>query len=138
LSSADNTQGLEALDALIARFKRLGKMPQEVARLAAPAVEAACKKTAAAGTTPSGKPWPEKKGGGRALANAAEHVSAKAEGSSIVVTLRGKAEVVHNAGDHRNPQRQIIPRRGDGIPEHVQKAIFDLAKRVFLSEGGRG
>jgi hypothetical protein len=122
---------LDSLDAMIAKIKRLGTLPDVVAKRAAPRVLAAIRKTANAGTTPDGKPWPPKKDGGRALEHAADHLSASADGSVITVTLTGKAEVVHNYGDHRNPKRQILPDAGAGLPKIVEDATRLAAAEVY-------
>lgn len=121
------------LDAMLARLRGLGKsLPLEAARRAAPLVEAAVKKTAAAGTSPDGKPWPERKKGGRALEHAADHVTAKAVGSSVVVTLAGP-DVIHNYGTTRLPKRQVLPDAGAGVPPTIAAALKRGAADAFRS-----
>lgn len=131
LLSSSNDEGLASLDALIARVRKLGKMPEDVARVGAPLVLEAAKKTARAGTTPEGKPWPLTKKGDRALVNAADHLSVKASGPTITLTLKGKAEVVHNYGDSKAPKRQILPDGGAGVPKGIADAVRKAAIQVF-------
>lgn len=127
MSTAD-----ESLTEMIRKLRALGAhLPAEVARRAAPLVLAEVQRTARAGTTPDGKPWPEKKGGGRALVHAADHLSVKANGSTIILTLTGKAEVVHNAGDKRNPKRQILPDAGAAMPPAIIEACKRAAREAW-------
>ena len=119
-----------ALSALIARFRSLGRLPADAAKLAAPLVEEAVKATAAAGTTPDGKAWAPRKDGGRPLVHAADALSAKAVGSTIVVTLTGP-EVFHNAGNGHVEKRQILPDGGAGLPKNVAAALTKASKLAF-------
>lgn len=122
--------GDAALDAMIAKIRAVGGLPGAAAHEAAPLVEAAVKKTAAAGTTPDGQPWKPTKDGGRPLVNAAAALSAKAIGTVVQVTLKG-VEVIHNFGDKRNPKRQILPDGGAGIPKGIVDALVEGANRAF-------
>jgi hypothetical protein len=132
MRATDNAAGLESLDAMIARVRSYGRgMGEKVARAAAPLIEAAAKKTAAAGTTPDGVAWKPKKDGGRPLEHAAEHLSAKAVGASVVLTLSGKAEVVHNFGNEKDPKRQILPSGGGPLPKGIEAAARKAAISVF-------
>jgi len=122
-------------DALLAELvaaarDNYGLSPEDVAREAAPLVERAIKATAAAGTTPDGKPWPPKRDGGRALANAAEHIVGSADGATINVTLSGP-DVWHHFGGGRNPKRQILPDAGAEIPPAIFAAIDEVCRRRF-------
>ena len=123
--------GLATLDAMIEQMKALGAsdVGARVAKKAAPLVDAAIKKTAAAGTTPTGETWKPKKDGGRPLVNAASHISTEAHGALVASTLTGP-DVWHNGGFGKNPHRQIMPTSGT-IPEHIAKAIEQAAKEVF-------
>lgn len=120
------------LRALSARLRRLGRLPAELAKEAAPDVEAAIRATAAAGTTPDGVAWaPRKTDGGRALANAAQAVTAKADGASVRVTVRG-IEARHHLGRVRGGvKRQILPDGGAGIPDKIGAVCVAAAKRAF-------
>jgi hypothetical protein len=124
------SNGDQALDDFVRSLRALGHVDADAARLAAPLVEAAVKRTAAAGTDPDGKPWLPKKDGGRALEHAADHVTAKAVGTTVVVTLVGP-DVLHNSGTKRVPKRQIIPDGGAGIPKSVTAALTEGAARAF-------
>lgn len=126
-----------AMAAMIEHLRRLKKLPEDVVREAADEVLKAARATAAAGTTPDGKPWPATKTGGRALVHAAEHLSVKVIGRAIVLVLKG-IDVVHNAGGGRNPKRQVLPDGGAGIPKNVADAIRKTASRVFSRAMGVG
>ena len=129
--------GLAELDAMIAAAKAsYGLAPADVARAAVPFVDAAVKATAAAGTTPDGKPWAPTKGGGRALENAASALSTSSSGSVVTVTLSGP-EVFHNAGG-RVPKRQILPDGGAGVPKNVAEALTKAAAQGFTRATGGG
>jgi hypothetical protein len=122
---------------MAARLRRVGTMPAELAREAAPLVEQAVKATAAAGTTPDGEAWaPRKRDGGRALANAASAVSAAAVGASVRVTLTG-VEVFHHLGAGV-PKRKILPDGGAGVPPKIAEGCLVAARRVWARLMGAG
>lgn len=125
------SDGLSQLDEWIARLKALGgdKMPERVAELAAPLVDAEVKKTAKAGTDPLGKAWTPKKDGGRPLVNAPSHISTKAQGRVVAVTLTGP-DVWHHYGRGGAPRRQVLP-DGASIPKSVWDAVHKAAKQAF-------
>lgn len=106
---------------MIESLRRLSTVDVRAAEFAAPGVAAAIQKTAAAGTTPSGKPWAPKKSGGRAMAGAAGHIRAQALGNVVRVTLEGP-DVFHHYALEREPRRQVIPDVGE-IPEGVAAAV---------------
>jgi len=123
--------GFALLDAQIAKVRNLGRLAELTAKKAAPLVLEAVQKTTRAGKTPDGVPWPAKKDGGQALVHAADHLSASAEGSIVILTLTGKAEVVHNSGDKRNPKRQILPDAGAGLPTIIAEAVRRASAEAF-------
>ncbi|NUP05524.1 MAG: hypothetical protein HOW73_05640 [Polyangiaceae bacterium] len=90
-------------------IKAFQKLPQEVrAEKMADVVLEDVKRTAAAGTSPTGVAWPEKKDGGRALANAADHLSTVVSGSTVHLVLTGP-DAIHNYGTGKDPKRQVLP-----------------------------
>jgi hypothetical protein len=98
-----------ALDSMIESVRAAGRLIEDAAPEVAKAVEAQLRSTAAAGQSPNGTPWaPKKKGGGRALVNAAGAISVAAIGSVILVKLVGKT-VFHHFGAQGKPRRQVIP-----------------------------
>lgn len=131
--------GYSALDAMIAQCRALKGLGVEVAKEAAPAVQAAVRETAAAGTDPDGNAWVPKKDGSKALANVAKNISAVARGAIIQVVLSGGAVWHHNSkGKKKRPQRRVIPDSGGGIPKNVEDALTRAAARVFARmTGGR-
>jgi len=97
-----------ALERMIASVRSMAMLVEDAAPLVASAVESQLRATAGAGQAPDGTPWPPKKDGGRALANAAAAISASAVGAVVVVVLSGP-EVFHHFGAQGKPRRQIIP-----------------------------
>ncbi len=120
----------DPMDDMIAALARLADLPEEAARLGAPLVEAAMKKTAAAGTTPDGTPWVQKKDGTRPLVNAAAALTTTSHGTVITTKLAG-VSVLHNWGTHKDPKRQIIPDRADAIPATFAAAVKAGADAAF-------
>lgn len=122
----------------IAGVRQIGTMPEDTAKAAAPLVEAAARRTASAGTTPTGQPWSDRKKGGRALEHAADAITAEASGASVAIVLRGP-EVYHHHGVGKTiPQRQIIPVAGDPVPPAVADAITKAAEQTFRRAVGGG
>jgi hypothetical protein len=122
--------GDAVLAAHIAKLRRYGAVGPRAAALGAPRVLQAIQRTAKAGTTPEGVPWPPRKDGGRPLEHAAEHLSVRVDGSTIVLTLTGP-DVIHNFGDNRNPKRQILPDAGAELPSVVLEAMRKAAIDAF-------
>jgi len=120
----------DGLTAWAAQIRGLRRLAAEAAKEAAPLVQEAVRATAAAGTTPDGTPWAPKKRGGRALANAAEHVAATAVGTVVRIVLRG-ADVYHQLGVGRFPKRQVIPDRSDALPPALARSVAEGARRAF-------
>ncbi len=130
--------GLSSLDSMIAKCRALGTLPDDIARVAAPLVEAEGKRTASAGTTPMGEPWRARKDGERALENAATAVSASAAGSTVTVKLGSTSTGSAKVQAIQNASRQIIPkhstRKGggaEGIPPGYEKALNLAAQQVW-------
>ena len=122
------------IDAMLADLRRLGgdDVGAQVAREAAPRIEAALKASAAAGQTPEGQAWPPvKDGGGRAMVNAAAHVAAKAIGAVVRVTLTGP-DVYHQFSKKTSePRRRVIPDVGGAIPPAIARALDEAAAAVW-------
>lgn len=134
---APAADGDAALQAFIARVRALGTLPAQAAAIAAPLVEEEARATADAGTAPDGKAWAEKKGGGRALANAAGALTARAVGVAVVLTLKG-AFVLHNLGKGHAPKRQILPDGGAGLPANIARALRRASEIAFTRVMGGG
>ncbi len=122
---------MAALDAMIAKAKALGapNVGDRVAAAAAPLVDEAVKKTAAAGETPLGQAWVPKRGGGKALANAASAIGTRALRALVVVTLSGPT-VWHHKGAGGKPRRQVIP-DGASVPGTIYDACLEGARKVW-------
>jgi len=127
---------MSALDEFISTLQGLKTFASEAASEAAPLIESANKKTAAAGTTPDGKPWPEKKTGGRPFVHAADKVTATALGSVVQIRLDGP-EIFGQYGAGQ-PKRVVIPERGGVLPKDIAEAAKAGAKKAFEKmTGGR-
>lgn len=122
---------MSAMSDLLAFGAAVGQLEQLAERgaaAAAPLVEAEAKKTARAGTDPSGMPWAPKKDGSRALKNAADHVSAHAAGSFVVVELAG-VDNWHQDGAQGKEVRRVIP--DVEIPDGYAKALDEGCAKAF-------
>lgn len=117
------------LEAMIAACQALCEIPASAAREAVPLIEAAIKKTAAAGTDPNGKPWAPKKDGSRPMINAASHITAAAAGTVVRVTLKGP-DVFHNYGA-RSTRRQVLPDQESDTPPAIVAAIDEGVARAL-------
>lgn len=117
------------LDAMRARLTAMRGMAAEVAREAAPQVEAVVRRTAAAGTSVEGKAWPPTRSGARALPDAASAVTAAAVGTTVVISLKGPY-VFHNSAAGAD-RRRILPEEGAGIPAPLAKVLLEASQRVF-------
>lgn len=118
------------LDRMIAILRGLGgaEVAQAVARRAAPLLDEAVKRTASAGQDPEGHPWPARKDGGRALERAADHITTRAAGNLVRMTLTGP-DVFHHFGATRGQvRRQIIPDAGAEIPASVVAVLTQAAR----------
>lgn len=127
-----------ALDELRAFGRAIGNLDgltERAAQEAAPLVEAAARKTAAAGKDPYGNTWQPKKDGGRPLEHAAEHIHARPIASSIEISTEG-ADAWHNVGAGGRPVRQVIP--DVEIPPAIADAVEQGAARAFdaITKGG--
>ena len=121
------------IDELLSTLRALADektVAEAVAAEAAPRLQTALRASAAAGTSPEGRPWAERKQGGRAYAGAAGHIEAKNIGAMVRVTLRGP-EAYGHYGARGMPVRQMIPDSGAGMPPSVERALFDGANAVF-------
>lgn len=129
---------MSAIDQLRAFGDAIGDLEgvaERAAQEAAPLVEKALRKNLAAGKDPYGNTWPQKKDGGRPLANAADHLHARAIDSYIEVSVEGP-DAWHNEGAGGRPVRQVVP--DVEIPDAVSDAIEQGAARAFdaIMKGG--
>jgi hypothetical protein len=118
---------LEQLSDLSRRLRELDGVGVAIAEEARPAIEAAVRATAAAGTTPDGAAWkPRKADGKRALEHAADAISVVVSGTRqavLTMVLRGPY-VFHQK------KRPILPGDKTGIPSRMMEIVRDAAKRV--------
>ena len=122
--------GSDAMTRMVERVRALRTIESDTAEAARPAIEAAARATAAAGTTPTGEAWaPRKADGARALPNAASAVTAEAVGSVVQVVVK-PPYVFHQK------TRQIIPGSGEGIPPAIEAALQEAAVATFRKAVG--
>lgn len=127
--------GIAAIDDMISRLRGFPESIRAEAPGLAKAVQRELEADIAAGRAPDGSTWPLRKGGGKALANAAAKLTGAAIGTVLLFTLRG-AEVWHNFGTRHVPKRQILP--SSGLPTNLAVAIKKGVVEVFKSKvGGR-
>ncbi len=119
----------DELAAFASKLRSLKGLAPQAAKEAAPLVEAAIKKTAAAGTDINGTPWPVKRDGARALPNAAGAISAVANGAAVIVTLIGNY-VFHNSAKGPD-RRRILPDSGAGIPPAIAAVLQRATEQTF-------
>lgn len=121
--------GLAEIIAALRALSSADNIENKIAARASETVLAAVKKTAGAGQTPEGKPWAEKKTGGRAYKNAASKLAGAVSGNVVTITLSGPEVFGHfGAGA---PVRQMIPDGSTGIPKTVSDALDKAANEVF-------
>jgi hypothetical protein len=150
--------GAASFEAFIARVEELRDLNEQIAKAAEPDVAKAARETANDGETPSGAPWPEKKGGGRALDGAGDAIKSSVRGNRITLQIgepfvfhtwgAGGSSTTKKAAESRRrterkravsgtkskfhaPRRQILPVSGEPIPDPMTKAIAAAAERVF-------
>lgn len=120
-----------ALEEMIASARRLERLNERAAEIAAPLLEARLKASATAGTTPDGKAWAPTKRGARAMPGAAKAISVRAIGPTIRVTLEG-VEVFHNFGrPGHEERRQIIPDNGAAMPAMVREVLDEALAKAW-------
>jgi hypothetical protein len=124
---------MAALDAMIAKLRKLPKIAELAAQESEPLVEAVMRKTAAAGTDPGGKPWPLKKDGDRALPAAASAVVVQAIGTVLRVSIVGRGYVVQNYLTKN--RRQQLP-DADNVPKAITEALVEGSRRAFAKAMG--
>lgn len=127
----------DELDTMIAKVRALGAAPEEVAKLAAPLVEAAVKQTAAAGTSPDGVAWAPRRDGRPALVNAAAAVAARAIGPVVQLRLVGTPTGSQTAQAIQNHYRPILPSKASELPKPVTAALTEAGRRYFNRSMGR-
>lgn len=121
-----------SLDAAIAAMHSLESFDAEVARVAAPMLEAHVRSEVSAGRDPTGKAWPAKKDGTRPLVNAAKAVHAEASGNLVTLVVDG-VEYFHQTAKEDGaspPRRRMIPGPGDAIPRGYQDVLDEAREEV--------
>lgn len=123
------------LDRYIASMRGLVTLDEDLAELAAPALEEAARANVRAGLDPDGNPWPRKKDGTAPLKNAANAITCTAQGNLAVLEVDG-VEAFHQKikGDGPHPRRKLIPEPGDAVPAYLGDALegvvaAELARR---------
>ena len=123
---------MSALDEMLSALRQLADkdaIETRVAAYAGPELHAAVTATMAAGATSEGKPWAERKAGGRAYANAASKLSYRVDGNLVRLILVGPEVYGHyGAGMAARP---MLPDAGAGMPPSVEGALTRAAYKVW-------
>lgn len=117
------------LDSLIGKLNAARSIASDVAKEAAGDVLEASQANAAAGVDSKGRAWLPTKAGNKPLKNAAAAITTRAIGTVLQLVLSGH-HVYHSLGAGE-PKRQIIPDRGEPIPDYIRDACKRAALRVF-------
>jgi hypothetical protein len=125
------------LESMIASARKLGRLNERAAEIAAPLLEARLRAMASQGVSPDGKPWaPRVKDGGRAMRNAASAISVRAIGPTIRVTLDG-VEVFHHFGRGATEvRRPVIPDQGGPMPDVVREVLEEAMTKAWAELTG--
>lgn len=118
-----------AMQEMIARVRRLGKLPEDVAKAAAPLVEGVAKRAAAAGENANGKAWRPRKDGKPALVNMAAAVGARAVGTVVQIFLRGTSTGSAKVQAIQAARRDVLP--SGEVPPAIATEIKRAASQVF-------
>lgn len=113
-------------------ISKLRAMPKEVrAEKFVDVVREDLTKSIAAGTSPDGTPWPQRKEGGRALAGAAGALHVPASGNTVFAVVRGP-EAIHNFGTTKDPKRQILPETPPArLVDRLKKRAVGLMRKAL-------
>jgi hypothetical protein len=123
---------------MIETVQKLGGSATEVAKIAAPQVQAVVQASASKGTTPDGTAWAPKKDGSPALVNAAAAVECRALGTVVQLRLVGTPTGSQKVQAIQNHTRGILPDRGKAIPLPIVGALTKAARFYFnRAMGGR-
>jgi hypothetical protein len=124
---------------MIRRVDKLGNEGiAELAKAAAPRIEAVSRASAAASTTPDGVAWKPKKDGGKPLQNAAAAVECIPLFDRIKIRLVGTATGSQKVQAVQNVSRPIIPTRGSELAKPLVETLKDVAARTFHRIMGGG
>ncbi len=124
-----------ALDGLAAKLDAIAGVGGAIAADAAPGVQAAARKTAAAHTDPEGKAWAPTKDGRAALPNAPSAITAVVSGTTTaVITLILKGVYIYHQRS-KSKGKKGLPRRVildiEDVPPAIAQVIAESAKRVL-------
>lgn len=112
------------IEQLQAKLRALGTLTRDAMPDVAARVERELRKTAAAGTSPTGKAWTPTKEGTRALPNAASKITVKAVGDVIVARIDGPYALHHKGRARGGVRRQILPTVATAAP--ILRAVRDV------------
>ncbi len=118
---------IEDLDRLIAKLKKLGDLPRQVAPQVAIELRKTLEANIKAGKAPDGSSWAMRQDGGRPLENAAKALTVTANGTVIVARLTGPEALHHRGAVKGGKRRQILPSKDSLEPviAAVKKVIHE-------------
>lgn len=122
----------DQLQELAATLKEIGAKDfgVQIATAAVPLLEEGMRDALSSGTSPNGKTWVAKKGGGKPYVHAADKVTVKSYGDVIRIAVKGP-EAYGHYGARGMPVRQMVPDAGGGIPTMVSDAITKAARKTI-------
>jgi hypothetical protein len=127
--------GYTAMQAMIARLRKLGRAPEEIASDLAPALREEFEANIAASRASDGTPWKPTQAGTPPLANAAQALGVASVGTKVLAAVRG-VEARHHFGTVKGKiGRPILPTHG--LTKQLVELITTVAtKRWRLIMGG--
>lgn len=124
---------VDEIQRMIDFAESLTTLNTDVAKEAAPDVLKAMQRTASAGTTPDGTPWPKRADGARALPNAADSLTASVSGPKVTVRIAPPYSY-HHGGAGGTSQTKDAKRARAGVKrdrERREAAGEKVAKSKF-------
>lgn len=124
---ANNAAGFAALEAQIARLRRVATLPRDAAPACAEALQDELEAQITRAQGPDGRAWaPRQEDGGKPLQTAAKALTVVATGTKITARLRGHIARHHKGRAKGGIERQILPTRDLNAP------MVRAVKRVLV------
>lgn len=124
--------GVAELDAIIARVRECGRLPERIAPKVSIALEREIVGNVRAGRAPDGKPWPPTLDGHTPLQGAPAELDVRVEGKTrIVAVLTGNSARHHLGWGKGGVRRAILPTAT--LPDPMTRAVRRVAEVEFLA-----
>lgn len=118
-----------ALDAHIARIRALPELGRRAAPEVAEAIKLELQRQIAAGVDPEGNPWVQTEDGRKPLATAADALTVGAQGSTVIMRLRGHIARHHLGRVKGGIVRRVLPTTT--IPAPLARVITRVLAERF-------